>query len=50
MKEIKRLLKHIKRWNRWIKHSIDSKFYKLLVLFGMPSPTFIWDRMCECDE
>jgi len=30
----------MQRWNRWRKLNINSKLYKLLVLFGLPSPTF----------
>jgi len=36
-----RILNHLKIWNQWRKRSLNSKFYKLLVLIGaMHSPTF----------
>lgn len=39
--KIKKLIKHIKRWNLWRKHSMDSVIHKLLVLFKIiDSPTF----------
>lgn len=38
---MKKLKKHFKKWNGWRKHSLNSKFHKLLVLFGIvKSPTF----------
>lgn len=37
---IKRLITHIKRWNKWRKHCVNGWLYKFLVLFGMHSPTF----------
>lgn len=35
-----KILDHIERWNIWRKHSLDSPVHKLLVLFGLYSPTF----------
>lgn len=36
-----KLVRHIKRWNKWRKGSMNSKFYKFLVLLGLyKSPTF----------
>lgn len=37
---IKRLITHIKRWNKWRKRCVNGWLYKFLVLFGMYSPTF----------
>lgn len=35
------MIKHIKHWNEWRKHNINSWWYKLLVLFKMvESPTW----------
>ena len=37
---MKRLIKHIKRWNEWRKHNGNSPLHKLLVLLGIvKSPT-----------
>jgi len=38
------MISHIKLWNHWRKRSLDSKLYKILVLFGIfksPSMSFI---------
>lgn len=35
-----KIIIHIKVWNIWRKGSGNSKLHKLLVLFGMTSPTF----------
>lgn len=38
-----RLVKHIKRWNKWRKSNCNSQLYKLKVLFGIvKSPTFYY--------
>ena len=38
---MKKLILHIRLWNSWRKRSLNGKFYKLLVLFGLAnSPTF----------
>ena len=37
---MKKLRNHIRHWNNWRKYNLNSKFYQLLVLFGLPSPTF----------
>ena len=37
---IKRIITHIKRWNKWRKRCVNGWLYKFLVLFGMYSPTF----------
>jgi hypothetical protein len=40
-----RLIKHIKRWNKWRKSNGNSRLHKLMVLFGIvKSPTFylVW--------
>lgn len=35
------LIKHVKRWNKWRKGSLNSWWWKLGVLFGLvDSPTF----------
>lgn len=39
--KINKLIKHIKKWNKWRKHSLNSPISKLLVLFNIiKSPTF----------
>lgn len=37
---MKRLITHIKRWNKWRKLCGNGWFHKLSVLFGGHSPTF----------
>lgn len=38
---MKRLINHIRIWNEWRKKSLNSRRYKLKVLFGLVnSPTF----------
>lgn len=39
-KMFKRLINHIKRWNKWRKYCRNGWLYKISVLFGNPSPTF----------
>lgn len=35
-----RITNHLKRWNKWRKHSLNSPIYKFLVLIGVVrSPT-----------
>lgn len=35
-----RLIKHIRRWNKWRKNCMNTKWHKLLVLLGLrKSPT-----------
>lgn len=35
------MIEHIKKWNGWRKNNLNSKFYKILVLFNIVhSPTF----------
>ena len=29
-----KLIKHIRRWNRWRKYNLNSPLYHILVLFG----------------
>ena len=37
-----RLIKHIKRWNIWRKHNINSKLHKFFVLINfIKSPTMM---------
>nr|DAN66412.1 MAG TPA: TIP39 peptide [Caudoviricetes sp.] len=37
---MKKLINHIRRWNIWRKHCLNSNFHKILVLFGViKSPT-----------
>lgn len=37
---MKRIIHHIKVWNRWRKRSLNSKMHKFLVLIGLAnSPT-----------
>ena len=35
-----KILDHIERWNIWRKHNLNSPVHKILVLFGLYSPTF----------
>lgn len=45
---MKKLIRHIKIWNRWRKFNSNSWYYKLLVLFGVVvSPTFIAYSCCQ---
>lgn len=38
---MKPLVRHFKRWNKWRKGCLNSRFYKFLVLIGfVESPTF----------
>lgn len=39
---IKRLITHIKRWNKWRKHCGNGWLHKISVLFGGHSPTFMY--------
>lgn len=39
---MKRLINHIRRWNMWRKYSLNSRYHKFLVLFGIiQSPTML---------
>lgn len=41
MIRIKKLIKHIKKWNAWRKQCLNNPVHKLLVLFKIiDSPTF----------
>ena len=42
---MKKLIKHLKIWNRWRKYSGDSFGQKLLVLLGNETPTFWMAKM-----
>jgi len=36
-----RIFNHLKIWNKWRKHNLNSKFHKFLVLIGfIYSPTY----------
>ena len=35
-----RLITHIKVWNEWRKGNMNSRWYKLQVLFGKESPSY----------
>lgn len=37
----KRLINHIRRWNKWRKYCGNGWLYIISVLFGNPSPTFM---------
>lgn len=37
---LKRLIRHIKRWNKWRKHCGNGWLHKISVLFSGCSPTF----------
>ena len=39
------MINHIRIWNRWRKHSLNSKFHKLFVLLNIASsPTFEYEK------
>lgn len=38
----KRLINHVKRWNKWQKHCGNGWLHKISVLFGGYSPTFMF--------
>lgn len=43
-----KIIKHIKRWNVWRKHNVNSKLHKILVLFGIiKSPTLVFTLIPE---
>lgn len=46
----KRLINHIKRWNKWRKHCGNGWFHKISVLFGGHSPTFMFVLTDEKEE
>lgn len=42
------MIKHIRRWNIWRKHCMNSPFYKFLVLIGFTkSPTMAFILLPE---
>lgn len=42
------MIKHIRRWNIWRKHCMNSPFYKFLVLIGfIKSPTMAFISLPE---
>ena len=47
---IKRLITHIKRWNKWRKHCGNGWLHKISVLFGGHSPTFMFVLTDEEEE
>lgn len=48
---MKKIIKHIKRWNKWRKRCVNNKFHKLLVLLGVvQSPTFAFILTDEEEE
>lgn len=46
------MIEHIKKWNGWRKNNLNSKFYKILVLFNIVhSPTFCcYECDCDCEK
>lgn len=45
---MKKLVKHVRRWNIWRKRNYNGAIHKLLVLFGIRhSPTFEWTLLPE---
>jgi hypothetical protein len=41
IEKIRKFRKHFQRWNEWRTYNSNSKFHKILVLFGLvKSPTF----------
>ena len=46
----KRLINHIKRWNKWRKHCVNGWLHKISVLFGGYSPTFVFVLTDEEEE
>lgn len=47
---LKRLIRHIKRWNKWRKHCGNGWLHKISVLFGGHSPTFMFVLTDEEEE
>lgn len=42
---MRKLIKYLKIWNMWRKRNLNSKFYKILVLFKIVhSPTYEFQR------
>lgn len=42
-----KIILHLKVWNHWRKHSLNSKLYKFLVLIGWTkSPTMLYSYYC----
>lgn len=38
---MKKIISYYKQWDRWQKHNVNSRFYKILVFLGVThSPTF----------
>lgn len=47
---MKKIIDHIKIWNRWRKYNDNSIFHKFLVLIGViPSPTFYLARVKDAN-
>ena len=45
---MKKIIDHIRRWNIWRKHCINSPFHKFLVLIGfIKSPTMAFTFLPE---
>lgn len=43
-----KIIKHIKKWNKWRKHCLNSPFHKFLVLIGMiHSPSMLFTVLPE---
>ena len=43
-----KLVDHFQRWNKWRKHSMNSRLYKFLVLIGLQySPTLTMDDLLK---
>lgn len=48
---LNKIIKHIKRWNRWRKNNLNSPIHKLLVLFKViESPSMKWVRTKEEED
>ena len=47
---IKRLINHVKRWNKWRKYCGNGWLHKISVLFGGHSPTFMLTLTDEEEE
>lgn len=41
LNHLKRIARHVRRWNKWRKRNLNNKLHKFLVLIGIiHSPTF----------
>ena len=46
-----KLVDRFQRWNKWRKHSMNSRIYKFLVLLGLRySPTLVMDDLLKGEK